>query len=505
MRQQFYKDNRIVPLGIMLLTFFVFVYHFELHRQDPQGAITAAAVPNTFVEPSRLENSDPNPSSNYADEAVDQPIHHVVPSPIPSAKLTSSPSSSSSHSLHPPTGLTTDDVVLMFKTGASVLWKRVPIHMATTFAPHRINSDNILLYSDHRETIGQWEIIDILANTSDKVRNSEPFQPYLQQEDYESRQVYAEVSNMPGDADGPTGGWKLDKYKFLPIVQHAGRNKPHAKWYIFMEDDSYIFLPNLLHHLEKFNHKDPWYLGSLSWTHGDYFAYGGSGFALSRGAWEKSFGTDPQIVEKYQEFTKEHGCGDHILGHVLHEYGVQFGETADDSRLRFGFNPESHWSTWYQPANWCKPVYSWHHTHGKDVARFYNLEQSWDFEKGPLRYRDIYEALVAPYLRPRAEWWDNWSGKYEIKSSMAADAEPPSTVESIETWRRAWKSVDSCEAACIAWADCVQWSFYEDRCKMDSMVLLGNGIPEGDSRRQTSLPWVSGWLSSRIENWACEE
>jgi hypothetical protein len=86
-------------------------------------------------------------------------------------------------------------------------------------------------------------------------------------------------------------------------------------------------------------------------------------------------------MEKFEEFTEEHGCGDHILGHVLHEYGVQFGETTDDDRFRYGFNPESHWSTWYEPANWCKPVYSWHHTHGKDVARFYDLEQSWDFEK----------------------------------------------------------------------------------------------------------------------------
>jgi hypothetical protein len=213
------------------------------------------------------------------------------------------------------------------------------------------------------------------------VRSSENFKPYLQQEDYESRQNYAEMSNVPGDAAGPAGGWKLDKYKFLPIVQHAGLNKPDAKWYIFMEDDSYIFLPNLLRHLERFDYKDSWYLGSLAWIHGDYFAHGGSGFALSRGAWEQSFGKDPKIVDKFQAFTEEHGCGDHILGHVLKEYGVQFGETYDEARFRYGFNPESHWSTWFEQANWCSPVYSWHHTHGKDVARFYNLEQSWDFEQ----------------------------------------------------------------------------------------------------------------------------
>ncbi|KAJ5888204.1 hypothetical protein N7495_008245 [Penicillium taxi] len=457
--KSFYKDNRIVPVGIMLLTLIIFFYHFELDRPDPQEEleIPAQKVPTTFIVETSQQKSSDNDLTELQDEVAEvKTASDVVPSTAPSANP-----KVSSDSLQQSEGLTTDDVVLMFKTGATVLWKRVPIHMATSFSANRIKPENIQIYSDHSETIGQWEIIDILANSSDKVRQSETFQPYLQQEDYEARQNYAEMSNMPGDAAGPPGGWKL-----------AGETKI-AKWYIFMEDDSYIFLPNLLRHLENFDHQKSWYLGSLAWIHGDYFAHGGSGFALSRGAWEKSFGKDPDIIEKFEAFTEAHGCGDHILGHVLHEYGIQFGETVDESRFKYGFNPEAHWSTWFEPANWCKPVYSWHHTHGQDVARFY-------------------------------KWWDNWSSKYEIKSSVAAEAQPPSTVESAEVWRTAWESVDACEAACVSWAECVQWSFYEDRCKMDSMILLGNGIPEGDSRRQTSLPWVSGWMPRRVENWGCQ-
>ncbi|KUL87840.1 hypothetical protein ZTR_03170 [Talaromyces verruculosus] len=504
MRQPFHKDNRKVPLGMMLLTFFLFLYYFGLDRVTLDEA-RMTAIRNPFVvKSSHGVNLDPDAIASHADKpTTDHPVHDAIHYPDSSAKPPST-SSSSSHSLQRPNGLTANDVVLMFKTGATVLWKRVPIHLTTTFSTKYINSDNILLYSDYPETIGRWEFIDILSNTSEKVRNSAPFQLYLKQEEYESRQNYAELSNMPGDGEGPIGGWRLDSYKFLPIIQHAGRNKPNAKWYIFMEDDCYIFFPNLIRHLENFDHKDPWYLGHLAWTHGDYFAHGGSGFALSRGAWERSFGKDPLIVQKFEAFSEDHGCGDHILGHVLHEYGVEFGETRDNDRFRYGFNAEAHWSTWYERVSWCKPVYSWHHTHGKDVARFYNIEQSWDFGNGPLRYRDIYKALVAPYLRPRIEWWDNQSSKYKIDSSMTASATPPSTVTFTEVWRSAWKSVDACEAACKSWADCVQWAYYDDLCKMDNRVLLGNGIPEGDFRRKTSLPWVSGWLPRRIENWECE-
>lgn len=374
----------------MLLTFIVFVYHFELDRQGPLGEIPAKAVPNAIVvESSRTGSSikgekpyEPQQQEEQQAREIYQEHHYAVPSAIPSAKpLASSSQSHSSNVKHSSKALDTDDIVLMFKTGATVLWKRVPIHLSTSLSENRINHDNVLIYSDYPETIGDWEIIDALANTSEKMRKSENFQPYLQQEDYESRQNYAELTNVPGDSAGASGGWKLDKYKFLPIVDHAGRNRPDAKWYIFMEDDSYLFLPNIVRHLKKFDHQEPWYLGSVAWIHGDYFAHGGSGFALSRGAWEQSFGKDPQLVQKYEAFTEEHGCGDHILGHALKDYGVHFGETHGDYRFRYGFNPESHWSTWYEQASWCEPVYSWHHTHGRDVARFYSLEQSWDFDE----------------------------------------------------------------------------------------------------------------------------
>lgn len=363
----------MVPLGIMLLTVIVFIYHFELDRQGPLGKIPAPIIPETLVVDSRENPMNP------------QSAHPVpVPSHVPSYQQKKPPveqKKTTAEQTEPSAGLSTDDVVLMFKTGASVLWKRVPIHLATSLSHNRISPENVMLYSDYPDRIGSWEFIDVLSNTSSQIRQSENFQPYIQQEDYEARQNYAEISNMPGDSAGPPGGWKLDKYKFLPIVQHAGRNRPHAKWYIFMEDDSYIILPNLLRHLNSFDYRQSWYLGSLAWIHGDYFAHGGSGFALSRGAWEKSFGREPNMLEKFAAFTETHGCGDHILGHVLREYGVNFGETHDDNRFRYGFNPEAHWATWFEKANWCKPVYSWHHTHGKDVARLYNLEQSWDFEK----------------------------------------------------------------------------------------------------------------------------
>jgi hypothetical protein len=63
---------------------------------------------------------------------------------------------------------------------------------------------------------------------------------------------------------------------------------PDVRWFVMGDDDT-IFLPdNLLAVLNKFDHRQPYYIGSLSESHlqNIYFsygmAYGGGGFAISR-------------------------------------------------------------------------------------------------------------------------------------------------------------------------------------------------------------------------------
>lgn len=71
-------------------------------------------------------------------------------------------------------------------------------------------------------------------------------------------------------------------------------------------------------------------------------------------------------------------------------------------------------------------------------------------------------------------------------------------------WADAWKSVDSCEAACRGWPACVQWYYYDDDCKMDDRILMGHGWPHGMPYRKNSLESVSGWLTDRIGPWDCD-
>lgn len=349
-----YRNNRLVPAVIiatcLILAFMLIdpsvenyghvVSKFEEHKTSP---IDSASLNEHVVEPAPAEslNNETSPSHNLAEA--------------------------------------NDDILLILKTGGTTLWKRLLIHLTTSLAPSRISPSNIVVYSDQAETISGVTIVDALANMTAETKQSADFAVYREQSEMNDYNYYVEASGVNGDEWGPVGGWIVDKYKFLPLIKHAGENWPKAKWYVYMEDDAYLFLPNIRHFLARFDPREKHYLGSYAAKSDAVFAHGGAGFALSRGAWEASFGQSKSIVEDYQKYTEEHCCGDQVLGLALKDHGVRFGENGGDEGFTWGFNPLVHWSFAFSRSNWCHPLLSWHKVHSRDVARYHELENSWDF------------------------------------------------------------------------------------------------------------------------------
>ncbi|KAJ4307610.1 hypothetical protein N0V84_012609 [Fusarium piperis] len=398
--------------------------------------------------------------------------------------------------------LAEDDVLLIMKTGGTTMYHRLLVHLVTSLSPERINASNVVIYSDYAETIGNFTTLDVLANVTAATQSHPDFDVYHAMPQYVANNVYPESARLEGDDAGPDGGWVLDKYKFLPLLDHAGKNWPRARWYVYMEDDTYIFLPNLLAYLSSFDWTAPHYLGSTAFKAGVTFAHGGSGFALSRGAWEKSFGQNPRLVEDFDEYTHQHGCGDHILGRALNEYGVRFGENGGDEKFSWGFNGIVHWRFAFKRANWCSPLLSWHKVHSRDVARYYELEKTWDYQM-PMLHGDFFKRMIAPNLDKRREWWDNKSSLFEITSANADSPPAPQSGYNTSLWAHAWKSVDACEAACESWDECMQWSYYDDLCRLDDKLTMGSGYAPGMIQRKTGLMITSGWFIDRLQTWTC--
>ncbi|KAK5988930.1 hypothetical protein PT974_10427 [Cladobotryum mycophilum] len=496
-----YKNNRLVPALIIAACFVLFYClidpSVENYGYNPNAIKTSAKIK---VDESPAEKK----VAAAPAETVKSPENNtIIVTPPASDEKKEKATPSASHKSASYNGLATDDILFIMKTGGTTVWKRLLVHLTTTLSPERIPLENTVIYSDLADKIGDFTLIDVLANMTTEAKAKPDFDVYRQQPEYMANNYYTEAAGVENDEWGPIGGWIIDKYKFIPLVQHAGENWPKAKWYVYSEDDAYLFLPNVLAYLSKFDHKEPHYLGSYAAKSDVTFAHGGAGFAISRGAWEQSFGKNPKMTEDYYQYTADHCCGDQVLAHALRKYGVKFGENGGDGKFTWGFNPVVHWSFAFSKYNWCSPLLSFHKVHNRDVAQYYELEKSWDFSKSPLLHRDFFNKMILPNIQKRAEWWDNHAGLFEV-SSGNKDAPPvPEGKHDVELWKKAWESIDACEAACKGWETCAQWTYVEDLCKMDDKLIMGAGYAPSMSQRKTALMHTSGWMHERLNNWKC--
>lgn len=215
---------------------------------------------------------------------------------------------------------------------------------------------NILIVSDQDSELHGHHVHDVLESLPESFRNNTP--------EFEAHDAIAQ--GQPPDAVDDRLGWNLDRFKFLPMVEKAYRLSPSAKWFVFLESDTYFVWDNLFRLLDKFDPWTPWYMGSPSpgrHTKDDevtWFAYGGAGFVLSIGALEKLFAqsfwsSKASLSEQYEELVKTDNCGDSVLGWVLHEKGVKL------TGLWPMFNAHALNGVPFGP-HWCQPVISLHKT-----------------------------------------------------------------------------------------------------------------------------------------------
>jgi hypothetical protein len=380
-----------------------------------------------------------------------------------------------------------DDVVILFKTGATSLWRRVPIHLSTSLANSSL-TPNIAFYSDNADRIASHPIIDVLANVSSTLKSSPDFTLYTATKEALASNLYLEAAAMDGDHYLP-GGWRLDKYKFLPLAQHAAANYPDKKWYVYMEDDNYFFWHSLYAWLATFDPSKPHFLGSPAARLGEDFAHGGSGFALSGAAMRQTFGAHPDLADRFEGYAQERCCGDQVLSHALAEHGVARDRRYDHTEWA-GLQALPTWRMGFGAWNWCSPLFNVHKTHQADVSRLWNFERARAArhgERAVLRYRDVFAELVRPALTHERAEWDNEAAEKWFASGEADRALAPAERE-----RKPWFSKKSCAAACDEWAECLSWKYADDQCALSSTAAQGRRIEAG-------IRMDSGWMLSRID------
>lgn len=280
-----------------------------------------------------------------------------------------------------------DDVQVIMKTGANEAPQKLPVHFDTTLrcVPH------YALYSDYAEEIAGHHVLNALDEMNPEVVASHPdFEYYrrLQEKGREafSPQELAEWSSAKNTGGGKNSpGWRLDKWKFLPLADKALKLKPNAKWFLFIESDTYVIWNTLLEWLSRYDASKEYYLGQQMQIGDVIFAYGGSGFVLSNSALKKVVELRNSKLKFYDDFTGGHWAGDCVLGKTLADAGVDlhwsWPTLLSEQPVAMDFN-----DSFGGPDKklWCYYAASYHHFSPADIASLDEFHRKWTQEVSTL-------------------------------------------------------------------------------------------------------------------------
>lgn len=367
-----------------------------------------------------------------------------------------------------------DDVMVILKTGATEAQEKVPVQLRTGLqcVPH------FAVFSDYEEVINGVRTYDVLQNVSEATMNDQPefaFYKHLQDVGREglSDEDWGDDTNGPfGKVNNP--GWKLDKWKFLPMTTGAMELKPDAKWYIFIEADTYIVWQNLVNWLAHLDHNRSYYMGSPMQIGETLFGYGGSGVILSNKAMTRLQNHRAQAAEELEKMTSTEWAGDCILAKALEDIHIYL-TWAWPMMMTMPPWQVDHFSEAYGRQPWCYPAVSYHHMSPRDIEEMWRFDRAW-FQSGKnalLLHADVYREFVHNgSLSERAEW-DNLSGADIV-------FEEPTT-----------PSVDSCADACMQNTECLQYSFNHEQSSCKHAATTLHGMPSNNTS--------SGWITHRVQ------
>ncbi|KAF2017717.1 glycosyltransferase family 31 protein [Aaosphaeria arxii CBS 175.79] len=381
------------------------------------------------------------------------------------------------------------DVLVVLRTGATESHAKLPVHFKTTLRC----VPNFLVVSDLDEEIDGHAVHDVLGGVSEQTKqSSEDFKLYrrLQKQGKrglgDQQVITAQSGSSKGDyLNTENEGWKLDKWKFLPMIDEAYQHMPNAKWFVFIESDTYLVWNNLLEYLSNFDASKPYYIGKHLYINDIEFGYGGAGFVLSNPAMRKVSEHRSVRIRDYEDFTSTHWVGDCALGKVFEDIKIPLHKafphlqgdspaTLDPATDKIGRNA------------WCYPVVTYHHVSPAEIEELWEFEQNW-FKKHDvlLRHRDIFMEHVRPQIRASIPEWDNMSADKEFNAHDHGSSANP-----LE--RNSWKSFDHCFALCESKKECVQFSFDSGSCSISFAFRLGYAKP----KRKIA----SGWMPDRIDS-----
>lgn len=337
---------------------------------------------------------------------------------------------------------------------------------------------NLIIVGDRDERLGDRQVLDILAELPKSYEsNNLDFQAYV-----EKKKAHIEGETVKE----AQRSFKLDRFKYLPMVDKAYTANPTAKWYVFLESDVYFFWDTLFRQLSQMDHRDPHYLGAPhKGSDGRFFAYGGAGFVLSNGLMKKlippktagatEIPRENRLAHRFEAWVKEEQRGDAVLA-----YAIQNATGVKLEALHPTFSSDQPRDVMTTHDRWCVPLLSLHQLKPELMENLWKWERTRPYNTAPFTYSSLLSYTHAFLAQgPSKEWWDNLS------------------TAPVPNDRPAHRNAQSCGSECAADSNCLQWSFSQTVCRHADYIKLGNSV---DRENGGQGEFVSGWDTGTLRS-----
>jgi hypothetical protein len=293
-----------------------------------------------------------------------------------------------------------NETLVVFRTGSTELASRLPTHLSTSMRCF----PNYLIFSDVEETYHGEHIFDALEDVSTNILETNPDFELHQRLRQGGRAALnsSELAGSPDKYASKTGkpenaGWKLDKWKFLPMLNKTLHERPNMEWYVFTEADGFILGSMLQQYLATLDSTQPIYAGNPMQIGPDIFAHGGSGFVVSRPAMWRLVNYYTAHKSEIEEITDSYWAGDCVLGKTFTDAGVPL------TRAWPAFQSDYPGLVEYTRADarpqgeklrvWCTTPVSYHHMSAAQVEEMWNYEQDWIARHHPVIIENILLSM----------------------------------------------------------------------------------------------------------------
>ncbi|ROW12437.1 hypothetical protein VMCG_00759 [Cytospora schulzeri] len=304
------------------------------------------------------------------------------------------------------------DVAIILKTGYGTQERAVAWFEAL---PTGINTESVLVVGDYDFELklgGEMplgvKVHDVVAQVLERrpclQSKYEPLCPRVDKYRNLKAAISAGEDELARNLSG-SFGWELDAVKFLPALELAYRSMPRKKWFILLDDDTYLIQPSLNTLLGHLDPSKPYYIGNAVGDYRQRFAHGGSSITLSRATMQKLFaGRNHRMLTRARRASATETWGDRLLADAL----LQLGIHIEEGTSRF-FNGEQPWASRLRSDRFCAPVSTFHRLTAEEMAGVGRV-----FRKAvdPVLWVDLWDIFHGPSFAtyeatPLRRGWDH--------------------------------------------------------------------------------------------------